>query len=80
MEFYDNLKSPFDRPNDKYRSGDTGRNGDCQPEYLSEEFCKALIDLYNKISLENKKYQTSQGETIVFYCNGTRFFCSIRLV
>ncbi|KOB67516.1 Cytochrome P450 [Operophtera brumata] len=61
MQFYDQLKSPFGRAGDKYCSGDSAKYDDCQPEYMAEEFCKALMNFYNKLELENNKYKTSQA-------------------
>lgn len=63
VEFYDNLKSPYwDRmKSETVGAGDSARNIDCQPEYIAEELCKALINLYHNLSLNNKKYECSQG-------------------
>lgn len=62
-EYYDNLKSPFfsEYQNDNTGAGDSVPSTDCQPEYLAEEICKSLISLYQKLSMENKKHELSQG-------------------
>lgn len=62
-EFYDNLKSPYwdGVQIDKCGGGDSARSNDCQPEYLAEEIFKALINMYKKLALENKKPESSEG-------------------
>lgn len=58
-EFYDSLRSPFIDIDDRHSYGD-GKT-DCRPEYIAEELCKSLIDLYQRLSLENNQFQSSQG-------------------
>uniref|UniRef100_A0A2A4J742 Rotatin N-terminal domain-containing protein n=1 Tax=Heliothis virescens TaxID=7102 RepID=A0A2A4J742_HELVI len=70
-EFYDNLKSPHweGAQNENYGDGDSARSNDCQPEYLAEEMFKALIVLYQKLSTENKTYESSEDERWVRVCS-----------
>lgn len=60
VDFLDNLPSPY-RLSDKdvLCAGDSARE-DCQPEYIIEEICKILINIYLKCS-ENNLAQSSQG-------------------
>lgn len=48
-EFLDNLKSPFIMQSDRFSGGDAN---DCRPEYMVEELCKVLVQLYQKLSEE----------------------------
>ncbi|XP_060800326.1 rotatin [Amyelois transitella] len=66
IEFYDNLKSPF-WGSSSNRSG--AGDGDCQPEYMAEEICKVVISLYQKSSLDMKKFQCSQDSHWVRVCS-----------
>ncbi|CAD0196842.1 unnamed protein product [Chrysodeixis includens] len=70
-EYYDNLKSPFynDYQIDNCGAGDSVPSTDCQPEYLSEEICKSLISIYQKLSMENKKHELSQDERWIQVCS-----------
>uniref|UniRef100_A0A2H1WJ18 SFRICE_009028 n=1 Tax=Spodoptera frugiperda TaxID=7108 RepID=A0A2H1WJ18_SPOFR len=70
-EFYDNLKSPhWDGVQiDKCGGGDSARSNDCQPEYLAEEIFKALINMYKKLALENKKPESSEDERWIRVCS-----------
>lgn len=70
IDFYDQLKSPYwdGAHSEKSGAGDSARSRDCQPEYLAEEMCKVLIDLYQKLSLENKKHLSSQDERWICVC------------
>lgn len=61
IDFYDNLKSPFESGPPSTRSGAGDGRDDCQPEFMAEELCKAVVSLLQKSSLEMKNYQTSQG-------------------
>ncbi|CAH0701750.1 unnamed protein product [Spodoptera exigua] len=70
-EFYDNLKSPhWDGVQiAKCGGGDSARSNDCQPEYLAEEIVKALINMYKKLSTENKKPESSEDERWIRVCS-----------
>lgn len=61
MEFYDNLKSPLTSGPLSSRGAGDG-SIDCQPEYMAEEICKAILSLYQKSGLDMKRYQCSQGK------------------
>ncbi|KAG6442642.1 hypothetical protein O3G_MSEX002455 [Manduca sexta] len=56
VQYYDNVKSSY--------VNSVGSNvrdeHDCQPEYMAEEICKALINLYHKWTSDIKKYLASQ--------------------
>ncbi|XP_038215912.1 rotatin-like [Zerene cesonia] len=66
--FLDNIKSPKDPPEDVLCAGDTIRNADCQPEYIVEELCKVLMELY-KEQLEEKRFLECQDETWSAVCS-----------
>ncbi|PZC84477.1 hypothetical protein B5X24_HaOG205051 [Helicoverpa armigera] len=68
-EFYDNLKSPYWEGPQNRGDGDSVRSNDCQPEYLAEEMFKSLIVLYQKLSTENKTYESSEDERWVRVCS-----------
>ncbi|XP_063892292.1 rotatin [Helicoverpa armigera] len=68
-EFYDNLKSPYWEGPQNRGDGDSVRSNDCQPEYLAEEMFKALIVLYQKLSTENRTYESSEDERWVQVCS-----------
>ncbi|XP_050680909.1 uncharacterized protein LOC126976567 [Leptidea sinapis] len=61
VEFIDNLKLPLNEtPNNKLSAGDRTHN-DCQPEYIVEDLCRILIELYKELS-SSKKYLESEEE------------------
>lgn len=65
VDLFDNIQSPFasDTQNrERSAAGDSERKYDCQPDYMAEELCKSLINLYQRFSLDIKKYEASQGE------------------
>ncbi|XP_028161854.1 rotatin-like [Ostrinia furnacalis] len=70
LQFFDNLKSTSSSHEVEERNGggDSARD-DCRPEYMAEEFCRVLIRLYRKISLENKKFQCSQDDPWTRVCS-----------
>ncbi|XP_063822099.1 uncharacterized protein LOC135072081 [Ostrinia nubilalis] len=70
LQFFDNLKSTSSSIEVEERNGggDSARD-DCRPEYMAEEFCRVLIRLYRKISLENKKFQCSQDDPWTRLCS-----------
>ncbi|KAM3963108.1 rotatin [Aphomia sociella] len=76
IEFFDNVKSPFvfEPLSERSGAGD-GASNDCRPEYMAEELCKAVIDIYQKSSLEMKMYQSSQND--VWVCVSS---CASRLL
>ncbi|KAJ0180591.1 hypothetical protein K1T71_003995 [Dendrolimus kikuchii] len=63
IEFYDNMKSPFNHGNViRNCSGDEGTIDNCQPEYMAEEICKLLLILYHKVCVSTQTYQSSQDD------------------
>ncbi|XP_053625820.1 rotatin-like [Plodia interpunctella] len=73
VEFYDNLKSPLTSGPLSSRGAGDG-SIDCQPEYMAEEICKAILSLYQKSGLDMKRYQCSQDDNWVRVCS---CLCSI---
>ncbi|XP_012549479.1 rotatin isoform X2 [Bombyx mori] len=61
VDFYDNVKSSLVNKTGSVGDGDGGPD-DCVPEYMAEELCKILVNLYRKILLDNKKHLASQNE------------------
>ena len=60
MNFLDNIPSPYSQSDkDMLCAGDSTRE-DCQPEYIVEECCKILINIYLKSS-DNNLARSSQG-------------------
>lgn len=71
--FWDSLKSPYANAcsTERQGGGDSARD-DCQPEYMVEEICKALIQLYVNFSTE-KKSMSGQGIFNSIYCKVCHF-------
>ncbi|CAK1545278.1 unnamed protein product [Leptosia nina] len=67
VRFLDNLKVRG-MPRDPLSAGDGLRNGDCQPDYIVEEMCKVLMDLF-KGHLDSKKYLVNQDENWSSLCS-----------
>lgn len=42
-------------------------NNTCFPEYICEEMCKVLIQLYKKLSTDSPKTDLSQGDYFTIY-------------
>ncbi|XP_075969669.1 rotatin-like [Anticarsia gemmatalis] len=78
-EFYDNLKSPFwdGVQSQRVGAGDNAGSPDCQPEYMAEEICKSLLNLYQKLSMENKKHQSGEDERWVRVCSCLAAVCAV---
>lgn len=59
IEYLDNLKSPY-FGDDRGEAYD--QDNDCQPEYLVEELCKMLMQLFQDMSQQGNLQEASQSK------------------
>ncbi|XP_064071777.1 uncharacterized protein LOC135193398 [Vanessa tameamea] len=68
VDFFNDFPSPHAREaDDRLCAGDGARN-DCQPEYIVEEFCKIMMNMYQDLT-DKKKCLSSQDETWSLVCS-----------